>query len=294
MVSREILIVGLLLLPLPLEAQNRTCNLDEDDEFDQQARALLFSRHQCSPATLAIVRQLYQFNERHWDQGWGWDRCSANDSRFEFPRIVDAIYLLRHGIDQPAFGGWHDSANYARVPTGQGRDDSNRRHSYRHEPELATDAPMTAFRGWFKTDRVEIKCPGFDMRPADVARALLHEAEHIINGGRFGGQPHQTTGTCIKCDRWHDHPVTDPSEPYAIRSTHSMIQIEIEYSCDLSTFHADWITFPVIVVAARTANSLLSTKILNPPGWRCGVPRPMPWPDGIILGDTGPVRPIRR
>ncbi|HKE83374.1 MAG TPA: hypothetical protein VKB50_06455 [Vicinamibacterales bacterium] len=299
MVSRGVLIVGLMLLPLPLAAQSRICQIEQGRESDENARALLFSRHQCRASTIDLFRRLYNFNERHWDQGWGWDRCSANDSGFAFPRMVDAIYLIRNGIDQPNFGGWHDSVNYARVPTGQGRD-ASRRHSYRHEPQFTdkemSNKAMTSHRGLLTTDRVEIKCDGFDMSPADIARALLHEAEHIINGSWHGTLHHRRSSRLCpdkECaDRWHDHPVTDPSAPYAIRSTHSMYQIEAEFSCDISTFHADWVTWDVIEVAASTANSILTSNILNPPGWRCARPRPMHWPDGITLGDTGPTRPV--
>lgn len=280
MVTARILIVAVMLVPLSLGAQSRVCTIDqnmEPDNPDELARGLLFSRHQCAASTIDRVRQSYRFNERHWDEGWGWDRCSANDSRFAFPRLVDAIYLLRAGIDQPNFGGWHDSVNYARVPTGLARDDSARRHRYRHEPEYAEDAAMSAFRGLFRTNRVEVKCPGLEMRPADIARALLHEAEHIINGNWRGGLKHQSSSRCRgRCaDRWHDHPISDPSAPYGIRSRHSMYQIEAEYSCDLATFHADWVTSDVTIVAAATANSILTTNIINPPGWRCARPRPI-------------------
>ncbi len=287
--QKEYVVFALMLLCVPRGGETKICELDEGSNSDQRARELLFSRHQCQPLTLNLVRRGYTFKERHWDQGWGWDDCSANDSRFAFPRIVDAAYVLLRGIDQPDNnGGWHRSADYARVPRGEVPGDRTRRHAYQHEPEYDDDSAMRSFRGLFRTDRVEIECPGFDSSPMDIASFLLHEAEHIILGSWRGTLRHKRSERCTgECaDRWHRHPVPDPSAPYEIRSTHSMYQIQVEFLCDLSTFPAGWVTADINERAAITANSYLDYNFLNPPGWRCSEPRPAPWPEVVKLRAT--------
>jgi hypothetical protein len=276
-------------------AASQLCDLSNESSNSHRRieRDLLFAQHQCRREIIDFVRQSYRFSERHWDEGWGWDECGATDNDFAFPRIVDGAYVLLKGVEQPHFlGGWHNSSDYAKIPSGVGTKWTNRPHRYRHEPEFAEDAGMSAFAGVFKTDRVEIKCPGFKATPSEIASRLLHEAEHIILSNWWSEAKHkQLRGQ--DADRWYAHTRTDPSDPYAFTSKHSSYQVQAEFLCDIAEFPADWVTIGMRNLYGRTANSYLNNNILNPPGWRCSEPRPMPWPPDIKLPPTD-AEPIRQ
>jgi hypothetical protein len=288
MVKTRAVALGLILLCLPRLGASQVCALG-DSPFDpaaRRARELLFTRHQCNSGLIDFVRRTYRFKEKHWDDGWGWDDCSVNDTRFAFPRIIDAAYVLRRGIDVD-LGAWHRSSEYASLPNG-------RQHDYQHEPEFTFGPQMRSFGGWLHTDRVEIWCGGLQSSPKSIASQLLHEAEHLILGGWTGAFNHNAfipphSGCTERCaDFWYGH--TSPSEPYQITSRHSMNQIEVEFLCDLSTFPQGWVTLDVIDDAAGQANRKLIQRILNPPGWFCSIPRPAPWPQEVSLRE----RPVDR
>jgi len=56
---------------------------------------------------------------------------------------------------------------------------------------------------------------------------------------------------------------------------HSMNQIQIEWLCDLAELGEWWVPATTALVAQGEANDRMSNRILNPPGWTCGTPRPI-------------------
>jgi len=174
-----------------------------------------------------------------------------------------AGYDLRLG---PSARSWHHNYDYRRWASGK-------QHDFPYEPEYADDAIATAVHGTGRKDRVEMQCPAFnDIGPAERASTMLHESTHMIFK-EGGGWSHQNGK-----DDWLPHGLYQHAFETlrANRSghKHSMYQIEIEFLCDIGEFAAEWVPAGVSNVAAGIANDLMTDQILNPPGWRCGEPRP--------------------
>jgi len=262
---RTVLAGALALLFLPVGAGAVCPNTVETGE---QA---LWNQHNCWTAFRDWFRPYFNFQNNHWDGGWGWDSC---DPTRAFPKMWNSAYLITYGIQDASLGPWHSNPDYYRWASGGV-------HGFRYEPEDDDSAFATASSGWFVTDRVEMQCPSFNSRNAGVrAGTVLHESTHIMFGGIFGGWSHQSNPPGSNCanncsDDWFFHNVN--SYPYGSLAgkRHSMVQIQIEFLCDLSEFGESWVPFGTALSAGNEANNRMTNRIRNPPGWTCGQPRPI-------------------
>ena len=237
-------------------------------ETDGQA---LWNVHACWPAFRDWFRPYFNLQHDHWDGGWGWETC---DPAQAFPKMWNSAYLITYGLEDWALGPWHSDVDYYRWAGGS-------QHDFRYEPEDIGGIYARAYTGWFTTNRVEMACPGFNGYTAGLrAGVMLHEATHIIYGGWSGGWSHQSNPPGSNCDEpcsddWYFHYLN--SYPYGslAGNRHSMIQIQIEYNCDLAEFGEWWVPFATGVFSQSEANSYMNNRIRNPPGWTCGQPRPL-------------------
>jgi len=227
----------------------------------------LWNVHNCSSAFRTWFRHAFNLQRSHWDGAWGWNRC---DPTFAFPKMINAGYLLTYGLDDISLGPWHSNRDYYTWASG-------RRHRFRYEPEDATDAVASAFDGFWQTDRVEMKCPAFNTITAGLrAGNLAHESTHVIYW-RFRHQANNPVNNCSKpcSDDWLLHALDAYSYGQLAGHKHSMNQIQAELLCDLSEFAEPWVPTTIATLAGMRSNSILSNRILNPPGWTCGTPRPL-------------------
>ena len=258
------LVVALVFLPPGASA---ICpNTVEQDE------QTLWNVHNCSPAFRDWFRPYFNLQSSHWD-GWGWTSCDPTQT---FPKMWDSAYLLTYGLQDGGLGPWHSDVDYYRWAAGS-------QHDFRYEPEDASDVFATAYTGWLFTNRVEMKCPSFNGRTAGVrAGTMLHEATHIIYGSPLGVWQHQSNPPGSNCgsencsDDWYFHSFN--SYPYGSLTNrlHSMVQIQIEYDCDLAEFGEGWVPYTTRLLAQSEANNRMANRIRNQPGWTCGQPRPLP------------------
>jgi hypothetical protein len=260
-------------LVLPLAGVGQVCT--NTVETDEQA---LWNMHNCWPAFRDWFRPYFNLQSDHWDEGWGWETCDPTQA---FPKMWNSAYLITYGLRDLTRGPWHSDVDYYRWGGGS-------QHGFRYESEFAFDVFASAFAGWFVTDRVEMKCPSFNSRTASVrAGTMLHESTHIIYSGSFDVWQHQSNRPGSNCgptpcsDDWFFHSLN--AYPYGslvgnlfvAGYTHSMNQIQIEYLCDLAEFGEWWVPFTSGLLARNEANDRMNNRIRNPPGWTCGLPRPL-------------------
>lgn len=251
--SALILVVALVLLPARAGAQ--VCN--NSIETDEQA---LWNVHACWPAFRDWFRPYFNLQHDHWDGGWGWETCDPTQA---FPKMWNSSYLITYGLEDWYLGPWHSDVDYYRWAAGS-------QHGFRFEPEYGEGPYAEAIWGYFTTDRVEMRCPSFNSRTAGVrAGTMLHESTHHI----YKDLEHQ--GTCECIDDWFFHYLN--SYPYGSLAghKHSMVQIQIEFLCDLAEFGEGWVPYTTRRVAQDEANNRMTNRIRNPPGWTCGQPRPL-------------------
>ena len=252
---------ALVLVFLPTSVAGQCPNTVEPDE---QA---LWNVHNCWAAFRDWFRPYFNLQSNHWDEGWGWTSC---DPTRAFPKMWDSAYLITYGLQDSSLGPWHSDPDYYRWASGN-------IHGFRYEPEDRGGAFAEAIWGWFTTDRVEMRCPSFNTRTAGVrAGTMLHESTHHIT--HWSHQPNPPGSNCgaTNCsDDWYFHHLN--SYPYGSLAgrTHSMVQIQIEYLCDLAEFGQGWVPNQIGVIAQLEANNRMTNRIRNPPGWTCGEPRPM-------------------
>jgi hypothetical protein len=237
-------------------------------EIDEQT---LWNAHSCWTAFRDWFRPYFNLQSSHWESGWGWTSCDPTQA---FPKMWDSAYLITYGLQTSTLGPWHSDADYYRWASGNV-------HGFRYEPEDGGGPFAEAFSGWFQTDRVEMRCPSFNSRTAGLrAGTMLHEATHIIYGGATGGWSHQSNPAGSNCsedcsDDWYSHYLNSYSYGNLEGHRHSMNQIQIEYLCDLSQFGEWWVPVTTRSQAMSEANSRMTNRIRNPPGWTCGSPRPI-------------------
>lgn len=257
------LVLALLLLPAGAGA---VC--PNMSETDGQA---LWNVHACWTAFRDWFRPYFNLQHDHWDGGWGWETCDPTQA---FPKMWSSAYLLTYGLEDWAVGPWHSDVDYYRWAAGS-------QHDFRYEPEDIGGIYARAYTGWFTTNRVEMACPGFNGYTAGLrAGVMLHEATHIIYGSWSGGWSHQSNPPGSNCsepcsDDWYFHYLN--SYPYGSLAghRHSMVQIQIEYNCDLAQFGEGWVPYTTGLLSQSEANSYMTNRIRNPPGWTCGQPRPV-------------------
>ena len=255
----------LTLLLLPVDAAAVCPNTVETDE------QTIWNRHNCWVAFRDWFRPYFELKEKHWDDGWGWDSC---DPTLAFPKFWNSAYLLTYGLTSPAQGPWHNNVDYYQWASGD-------RHGFQYRPDDDDDALASATSGGFVTDRVRMKCPSFNNRTAGVrAGTILHESTHIMFGNFWGPWSHQSNPPGSNCaddcsDDWIFHHAYGYPYGSLAGKRHSMVQIQIEYLCDLSEFGQSWVPFWTGFVAGLEANNRMTNRIRNPPGWTCGQPRPI-------------------
>lgn len=253
------LVLALLLLP---SGAGAVC--PNTVETDEQA---LWNMHACWPAFRDWFRPYFNLQHDHWDEGWGWETCNPTQA---FPKMWNSAYLISYGLEDWYLGPWHSDVDYYRWAAG-----SN--HGFRYEPEHAFQYYAQAFWGIFTTDRVEMQCLSFNNYTAGVrAGVMLHESTHIMwEMEHQSNPPGSHCGSTPCSDDWYFHFLN--SYPYGSLAgrRHSMIQIQIEYNCDLAEFGEWWVPYTIGIVAQNEANSYMVNRIRNPPGWTCGQPRPL-------------------
>lgn len=165
---------------------------------------------------------------------------------------------------------WHIRYEYYQWAEGS-------RHDFHYEPteESGSGAPFaTASDG-----QIEIKCPSLNNRtPVARASTMLHEATHVL----YDDFSHQANRGGTNCsdpcsDSWFFHGLREPSGfPSTTTRNHSPNQIQIEFLCDVWEFPDIFLPFTAYNDAKSKADDRMQNRILNPPGWTCGVPRPLP------------------
>lgn len=271
------LVLALGLISLDAEA---VCDNTQETGDDD-----VWATHACWTEFRDWLRPYFNLQKNHWDEGWGWSQC---DAAFAFPKMFNSTYLLTYGLIDYSLGPWHNDSDYISWASGS-------IHEFRYEPEDDDDAFATAYDGFWRTDRVEMKCLSFNNRSPGVrAGTMLHEATHVIYY-RWKHQSNRPNSNCSKdcSDDWlfHDLGELPYGQLQAGKSghKHSMTQIQIEYLCDLAEFHEGWVSFSVYNPARTEANNRMTNRIRNPPGWRCGLPRPLYAPielSAIIVAST--------
>jgi len=238
------------------------------------AEQALWDEHSCRPEFREWFRDTFNLKEKRWDDGWGWDQCNP---KFAFPKMMNSAYLLTYGLQDNSPGPWHSNEDYYTWASG-------RRHRFDYRPvdtggayaRSLADMRFTDFGQLALVKRVEINCPAFTISSSLRAGNMLHESTHIIYwpwDHRSNNPGSNCSGKCS--DDWFFHALDGYEYGQLSGHTHSMNQIEIEYLCDQSEFPAPWVPAGVSLVARVAANSRMNNRVLNPPGWVCGEPRPL-------------------
>jgi len=237
----------------------------------------LWNEHNCRPEFRQWFRNTFNLKKQDWDNGWGWDQC---DPKFAFPKMMNSAYLLTYGLEDGSPGPWHGNEDYYTWASG-------RRHHFRYKPvdtggayaETFADMRFNEFGQFGLVHRAETNCPLFTISSGFRAGTMLHESTHVIYW-MWNHRPNNPGSNCsTHCsDDWFFHALDNYEYGQLSGHTHSMNQIEIEYLCDLSEFPAPWVPQGAALVAGAAANSRMNNRVLNPPGWICGEPRPLLMP----------------
>lgn len=178
----------------------------------------------------------------------------------------------------PAVSAWHSNDEYSNWASGK-------LHGFKYVPGVWNGdcSPIAnALRGLFVKDRIQVFCPAFSRSPARRAGTMLHEATHMIFW-RWNHQSNLPGSDCLNCngniapcsDNWFAHGALAPSGLLTGVRNHSMNQIQIEYLTDISEFPRYWVTTSMTASALADARNRMNNRILNPPGWVPGTPRPL-------------------
>lgn len=258
--TRALACAVVLSLVLPVAAGAVCPNTTETDE------QTLWNRHNCWTAFRDWFRPVFNLQENHWDGGWGWTSCNPTQA---FPKMWNSAYLITYGLEDSSLGPWHSDVDYYRWASGNS-------HGFRYEPEDSNSAFARAIWGFFTTDRVEMECPSFNFRTAGVrAGTMLHESTHHITHWSHQSNPPGSNCTSPCSDDWYFHYVNAyPYDSLDEDNTHSMVQIQIEWLCDIGEFGEWWVPSSIASIATSEANNRMTNRIRNPPGWTCGEPRP--------------------
>lgn len=235
----------------------------------------------------------------YWSPDVGWkaeDLLAAASVSAFWNRIDGPLYVLKRGSSSlhvfgamegfptqvvhltAAAGGalrpWHFPSEYSFWPYGPPKD-------YEYKPSNADNGSTDADSergGAFYDDRVKMWCSGFRISPSERAAVLLHEATHMVwwNWPHQANPPGKGLGCKSACsDNWFFHNVGDPAGDLSwSHKNHSMYQMNVEFLCDMSEYARSDEPISAFVGARLQANFFLDDRILNPPGWTCGVPRP--------------------
>ncbi|MFZ5524249.1 MAG: hypothetical protein ACOY9D_09250 [Pseudomonadota bacterium] len=162
---------------------------------------------------------------------------------------------------------WHTRDEYTKWASGS-------LHGFDYIPENESGNANASY----SSGTVNMKCPIFDRSPTSRAGTMLHEATHAISdpfphqANLPGTDPCQGDAACS--DNWFYHSLRAPSGTLSgTTKNHSMNQIQMEFLCDVGEF-GDGLTSNVIDNAMGEFSVRLA-RILNPPSWTCGQPRPL-------------------
>jgi hypothetical protein len=233
---------------------------------DEQA---LWAVHNCDSAFRTWFRDAYNLQVQHWDEGWGWDEC---DPSFAFPKMLNAGYLLANGVQDETLKPWHSSSDYSNW--GNAHQDD-----WRYEPNDANgpnDPYAIAHGGFWQFDRIEMTCKGINNSAGERAGTMLHEATHMV----YWQWDHHANDPGSNCsedctDEWLFHELGEYGYGTLPGHKHSMNQIQIEFLCDLGEFADPWVPITIAQMAWAESNNRMNNRILNPPGWTCGLDRPV-------------------
>lgn len=227
----------------------------------------LWAVHNCDSAFRNWFRDSYNLQVHHWDEGWGWDEC---DPSFAFPKMLNAGYLLANGVRDETLGPWHSSSDYSNW--GNAHQDD-----WRYQPTDSNEANAVARGGFWQYDRIEMMCPGINNSAGERAGTMLHEATHMIywQWDHHANNAGSNCGTDPCSDDWLFHELGEYGYGTLPGHKHSMVQIQVEFLCDLGEFPEWWVPTTIAQMAWAESNNRMSNRILNPPGWTCGLDRPI-------------------
>jgi len=170
---------------------------------------------------------------------------------------------------------WHTNAEYSRLAAGS-------QHQFEYEPEDDDSAGAAASWGPFQDDYVAMYCPSFDATAYPALRAswMVHEATHM----NYHLSHDEVNGRDV--DQWIFHGLRSPTgrltggvpaegSNYVLVPTHTPYQLSVESLCDFSEMSKDDIPAAAYQNADDDADFYMNSSISNPPGWTCGVPRPL-------------------
>ncbi len=172
---------------------------------------------------------------------------------------------------------WHTNAEYSKWAAGT-------KHQFDYQPQYSEEGgEFAAVASWFLFDHgVEMNCPSFDNNayPAKRAAWMIHEATHMnyhLGHDELNGHD---------VDNWIDHGLRDPigrlaggvpaeGSNYVLNPTHTPYQLSVESLCDFAEMSRDDIPLEAFSGAGGAADYYMEHSIINTPGWKCGIPRPL-------------------
>ena len=227
----------------------------------------LWAVHNCDSAFRNWFRDAYNLQPQHWAGDWGWDEC---DPSFAFGKMLNAGYLLANGVQDETLGPWHSSSDYSNW--GNAHQDD-----WRYQPTDSNEYYAVSHGGFWQFDRIEMMCPGINATAGERASTMLHEATHMI----YWKWDHHANNAGSNCgnepcsDEWLFHQLGEYGYGTLPGNKHSMSQIEVEFLCDLGEFPKPWVPITIAQMSWAESNNLMNNRIVNPPGWSCGLERPI-------------------
>ena len=227
----------------------------------------LWAVHNCDSAFRNWFRDAYNLQPQHWAGDWGWDEC---DPSFAFGKMLNAGYLLANGVQDETLGPWHSSSDYSNW--GNAHQDD-----WRYQPTDSNEYYAVSHGGFWQFDRIEMMCPGINATAGERASTMLHEATHMIywKWDHHANNPGSNCGNEPCSDEWLFHQLGEYGYGTLPGNKHSMSQIEVEFLCDLGEFPKQRVPITIAQMSWGESNNLMNNRIVNPPGWSCGLERPI-------------------
>lgn len=276
--TRAALLVAAVCLPLLLapSAARAQCNTGSS-----QADRDLWAVHDCWWDFVLWQYRAY----RMWDSNWGnWGFRDACNRDLEYPKAVNASYLLTYGLTDDYSLQWHATIDY--------RDAGEAWSSSTHERIDYVPSTSRAFLAQAPSGLTRMGCLLFDgdapgtANPATRSGDYVHEGwhhwqrKHGYKAEHMQGPIGACTLTSEGCDWYYWHRVSEFDFGHMWRYTpdgrlfHSPTQAQVEYLCDVAELGEGWVPNSVTVQARSEANQRLANRFRNAVGYRCGDPRP--------------------
>jgi len=249
-----------------------------------QAERDLWAVHNCWWDFVLWQYKAYRMTSGNWN-GWGFqDACNINR---EYPKAVNASYLLTYGLNEDLSFQWHGTIDYRRAGEAWSSPNHNQMH---YIPSTSTSWIALAQKRWPGEDRTQMGCLLFNPasangNPASRAGDYVHEGWHHWQYKRnYSGHMNGPIGSCTLtgtgCDwyYWHGVGAYAFGEMHKFTSDgsffHSPTQAQVEFLCDVSESSNGFVPSSVRLIARAEANQRLSARFRNTVGYRCGDPRP--------------------